>query len=223
MYKILSQIYKNTLTHLILLYSMSFQHTSRVYIFLWILFLSSFATGFLMAQAQKQDPFYYYSQAMQAYQAKNYQLFLENLNKFITPDTRHPHFIYMMASAHALLGDNKNSLQWLTKLSDMGLSYPVATLNDFAKIKNSDEFKTALQVFGKNSRPVRTSTVAYTIPEKDLIPEGITYDAGGKKLYMGSIYKRKVISIDSTGVVKDFIKEGQDGLLGILGMKVDPT
>jgi hypothetical protein len=176
-----------------------------------------------IAQEESQDPFYYYGQAMQAYQAKDYSLFLQKLNKFITPDTKHPYFIYMMASAHALVEDNKKSLEWLTKLADMGLSYPIGSLNDFAGIKNSEEFKTALQAFEKNSQPVRTSTVAYTLAEKDLIPEGVAYDAKGKKLYVGSIHKRKILSIDARGVVKDFITEGQDGLFGVLGMKVDPV
>jgi hypothetical protein len=77
------------------------------------------------------------------------QLVSSKLNKFITPDTKHPYFIYMMASAHALVEDNKKSLEWLTKLADMGLSYPIGSLNDFAGIKNSEEFKTALQAFEK--------------------------------------------------------------------------
>jgi sugar lactone lactonase YvrE len=47
--------------------------------------------------------------------------------------------------------------------------------------------------------------VAYTLAEKDLIPEGVAYDAKGKKLYVGSIHKRKILSIDARGVVKDFI------------------
>jgi hypothetical protein len=108
-----------------------------------------YASRPVIAQEEAQDPFYYYGQAMQAYQAKDYRLFLQELNKFIRPDTKHPHFIYMMASAHALVEDNKKSLEWLTKLADMGLSYPIGSLNDFAAIKNSEEFKTALRAFEK--------------------------------------------------------------------------
>jgi DNA-binding beta-propeller fold protein YncE len=65
--------------------------------------------------------------------------------------------------------------------------------------------------------------VAFTIKEKDLIPEGITYDPVGKHFYVGSIYKRKIVRIGGNGAVSDFTKPGQDDLLEVLGMAVDAT
>jgi len=44
------------------------------------------------------------------------------------------------------------------------------------------------------------------IHEKDLIPEGITYSSNTKSFYLGSLFKTKIIQIDSkTGAYKDFI------------------
>jgi sugar lactone lactonase YvrE len=63
--------------------------------------------------------------------------------------------------------------------------------------------------------------VAFRITEPDLIPEGIAYDPVEKVFYVGSTYKRKIVSVDGRGVVRDFTGEGQDGLWGLLGMKVD--
>jgi hypothetical protein len=63
--------------------------------------------------------------------------------------------------------------------------------------------------------------VAFRIAEPDLIPEGIAYDRVEKVFYVGSTYKRKIVSVDGKGVVRDFTGEGQDGLWGLLGMKVD--
>jgi streptogramin lyase len=63
------------------------------------------------------------------------------------------------------------------------------------------------------------SDVAYTIPEKDLIPEGIAYSNLTGSFYVGSIFKRKIIQVDSkTGSYKDFIAEGTLDLsfLGII-------
>ena len=65
------------------------------------------------------------------------------------------------------------------------------------------------------------SHVAFKIEERELIPEGIAYDSHARTFYIGSTYKRKIVSIDEKGVVRDFTGEGQDGLLGALGMKVD--
>jgi sugar lactone lactonase YvrE len=64
-------------------------------------------------------------------------------------------------------------------------------------------------------------SVAFTLTEKDLIPEGITYDAVDQSFYVGSINKHKVVKISAKGVVRDFISSGQDGVGEVLGMKVD--
>jgi hypothetical protein len=64
-------------------------------------------------------------------------------------------------------------------------------------------------------------SVAFTLPEKDLIPEGIAYNPVDKSFYVGSIHKHKVVKVNSKGVVSDFITSGQDGVGNVLGMKVD--
>jgi DNA-binding beta-propeller fold protein YncE len=64
--------------------------------------------------------------------------------------------------------------------------------------------------------------IAFTIPEKDLIPEGIAHDPTTNKLYVSSTYKRKIIEIDmATGKSKEFIREAQDDIPGVIGMRVD--
>jgi DNA-binding beta-propeller fold protein YncE len=59
--------------------------------------------------------------------------------------------------------------------------------------------------------------VAFRIPERDLIPEGIAYDPVDKNFFLGSIQKSKVIRIALSGKITDFVT---DGLLNVLGMKV---
>jgi hypothetical protein len=63
--------------------------------------------------------------------------------------------------------------------------------------------------------------VAFTITEKDIIPEGIAYDPAEKAFYLSSIFKSKIIKITNGGVVSDFVRTNQDSILQVLGMKVD--
>lgn len=65
------------------------------------------------------------------------------------------------------------------------------------------------------------SRTAFKIGEPDLIPEGIAYDSRTKTFYVGSTYLRKIISIDEKGAARNFTAEAQDGLRGVLGMRVD--
>ncbi len=62
--------------------------------------------------------------------------------------------------------------------------------------------------------------VAFRITEKDLIPEGIAYDATSKNFFVSSIHKNKIIRIDERHKVTDFIKSGKEGIGQVLGMKV---
>lgn len=61
-----------------------------------------------------------------------------------------------------------------------------------------------------------------TIPEPDMIPEGIAFDPATKILYVGSIRKRKIVAVSPEGRVSDFVSSARDGLWSVLGMKIDP-
>jgi len=65
------------------------------------------------------------------------------------------------------------------------------------------------------------STIAFTVAEKDLFPEGIAYDSKTKLFFVSSIQKNKVIAVDSKNTCFDFVKQGQDSMFRSLGMKVD--
>lgn len=65
------------------------------------------------------------------------------------------------------------------------------------------------------------SSLAFTVAEKDLFPEGITYDPQTEHFFLSSIGKAKIVAVDKTGKKTDFIGPRQDGMLLGLGMKVD--
>jgi hypothetical protein len=63
-------------------------------------------------------------------------------------------------------------------------------------------------------------TIAFRIPEKDLIPEGIAHDPAEDVFYLGSIHKSKILKITKAGKISDFVSSGETGLKQVLGMKV---
>jgi DNA-binding beta-propeller fold protein YncE len=62
--------------------------------------------------------------------------------------------------------------------------------------------------------------IAFEIPEKDLIPEGIAFDPLTKDFYISSIFKNKIVKISKQGV-SNFIESDQDGFMGGVGLHVD--
>jgi len=61
----------------------------------------------------------------------------------------------------------------------------------------------------------------FLIDEVDLIPEGVAVHNATGIIYVGSTYKRKIIQIDPTGKVSDFLPQEKDGIWSVLGMEVD--
>jgi len=76
-------------------------------------------------------------------------------------------------------------------------------------------------IFTISCNEIKDGEAYFSITEKDLIPEGITYSSTTNSFYLSSVYKTKIIQVDAeTGSFKDFISsESID--LRFLGMIVD--
>ncbi len=68
---------------------------------------------------------------------------------------------------------------------------------------------------------VNNSSIAFTIPEKDLLPESIAYDNLKEEFYVGSTRKGKIIKVSKDGSKQDFITSKKEGLWMIIGMEID--
>jgi len=64
------------------------------------------------------------------------------------------------------------------------------------------------------------SELAFTVQEKDLLPENVAYDPTEKNFYVSSTRKGKIVKIDQSGKTSDF-STSTDGLWQVIGMKVD--
>lgn len=62
--------------------------------------------------------------------------------------------------------------------------------------------------------------VIHEIEEKDVIPEGITFSAARNSFFVSSIFKNKIIEISKKGT-RDFIKNGEGGFMGGVGLHID--
>ncbi|GAA4275157.1 SMP-30/gluconolactonase/LRE family protein [Aquimarina gracilis] len=72
-----------------------------------------------------------------------------------------------------------------------------------------------------SSQSLNNSDIAFTIPEKDLLPESIAYDSINKEFYIGSTRKGKIVKVLENGIHQDFILSKQDGLWMVIGIKID--
>jgi hypothetical protein len=91
----------------------------------------------------------------------------------------------------------------------------------FAPMKGTPEFHKLIERVHRRYPVVHRAHVAFTIREKDLIPEGLAVNRTTGALYMGSLHLRKIVKITKDGDVSDFVKTGQYNLGPICGLKVD--
>lgn len=80
------------------------------------------------------------------------------------------------------------------------------------------EILSVLLCFWAPSLPAQQA--AFTVPESDLIAEGITLDSKTGDFYISSIHKNKIVRVRQ-GVASDFITSGEHGFMGGVGLHVD--
>ncbi|HSP33039.1 MAG TPA: SMP-30/gluconolactonase/LRE family protein [Thermoanaerobaculia bacterium] len=145
---------------------------------------------------------------------------IEQLRNAINEDPTDGARIYVFAQYLDKTGDTAEALQWLRELERLGWTHGVND-HDFVHLRDSREYRTiAARLNGREPHVVR-STTAFTIPQRDLIPEGIAYDAATGDFYVSSIHLRKIVRVTPDGQSSDFIAPAQDGIFGALGLKVD--
>jgi hypothetical protein len=139
----------------------------------------------------------------------------------VAPD--HPGLVFSLARARARTGDRAGALAALEKAAAMGFALDAPGDAPIRKLAPADRsrFEGVFARIRENRRPVAAARERFTTAERDLIPEGVAWDDAGRRLFVSSLYKRKVVVIDDSGAARDFVVEGAGGLWQVLGMKVD--
>lgn len=177
----------------------------------------------LFAQQEVQQARELVRMALKHHKEKNYTAYLEALEKAVKLRPNHPELTYNYACALALTGNKKAALAELNKFADFGVVIAdPAKDEDLVSIKEAPEFESILKKIEKSRLPIGQTETAFKFSEKDLITEGLAYDQEEKTFYVGSVRKRKILSIDKNGKVADFTSSQQDGLWGVFGMQIDP-
>lgn len=164
------------------------------------------------------DPF---GAAQAAWERRDYPVFLQNMGRVVEGVGKQPALLLQMARAHALAGDTTAALAVLRDLAAMQLPHRLQKDTAFAALQGSPAFGQVAAELARNAQPALRSQAGFVIRDRALIPEGIAYDPATKSFFVGSLAQRKIIRVNAKGLAKDFTQAGQDGLLAVLGLRVD--
>ena len=158
--------------------------------------------------------------ATAGYRAKDYPQFLLQMETANRNRPNHPRLIYNLGTAYALNGRVEDALASFERLTKMGLAYRFDKDEDLVSLNSNARFKEIVAASTANLRPVNASTKVLELRDKTMIAESVAFDPGSKQFFVGSIHKRKIVSVDANGVEREF-SSPVDGLYAVLGMKVD--
>lgn len=145
---------------------------------------------------------------------------IESLRNAVSADPTDGPRIYVLAQYLDQIHDTTEALKWLGELDRLGWTHGVND-HDFLNSRSKSEYRRIAAALNAREPRVVRSTTAFTIPQRDLVPEGIAWDAATGDFYVSSIYLRKIVRVTPDGKSSDFTREAQDGMYSTLGLKVD--
>lgn len=145
---------------------------------------------------------------------------IDQLGRLAAAEPRNGAILYALAMFHDRAGQPDKALERLRELTRIGWDYALYH-GDFPNTRERPEYREIAAQLQAAMPKVHKARPAFTVRERDLLPEGAAYDPETGSLFLSSIHKRKVVRIDRHGIARNFTGEAQDGLLGGLGMRVD--
>jgi DNA-binding beta-propeller fold protein YncE len=161
-------------------------------------------------------------QAVPLFRRQEYAAARELMRRAYLAWPSQPVYVAGYAAVSARVLDTAATLEALTLLADLGLSADLDGA-EFAGLRAAPALREVARRLAANAAPMAESAVALTLAEPDFFPEGISHDPRSGAWYVGSIRRRKVTRVLPGGAAEDLVREGQDGLWSVLGVRADPV
>jgi len=128
--------------------------------------------------------------------------------------------VYYQAVVHAMLGERDAALAELKTLVGRRLGIVPARGTGFDPLWEDAEFQALRDRLATDEVRTANAPVAFRLSDARLLPEGIAFDPVGRRYYLGSLARRKIVVTDGRGPARDFSQPG-DRLDTVLGLAVD--
>ncbi|MEO8216390.1 MAG: hypothetical protein ABI718_04845 [Acidobacteriota bacterium] len=156
-------------------------------------------------------------EASAALQADDFPLFLQKISAAKDLRPTHPTLLMLYAGALALNGREEDALSQIERVGRMGMVYAPEKEPMFRSLLTSPRFIAATETFRANAAPAGAAKVAFTVPRKGLITEGLARDPVSGTFYVGSVRQHAVFAVKPHRSMTKFVELP----LGAFGMAVD--
>jgi len=171
--------------------------------------------SFFRLQAQTYRD--YYSNTVEAYENKNYELMLSEASKAHRTRPDHQTLIYNLSMAYALNNKTDSANYWLLNLLAIDAKNYNIEKHEFDALKETEEYKDLLAYRKEMMKSVVASDTAFVVNDETLHIEDIAYDNDRDVFLLSSINKRNIYTYQE-GEWKPFFEKSFP--LSITGMAV---
>jgi hypothetical protein len=136
-----------------------------------------------------------------------------------------PGLMLRLAEISLRLGRAAEALAWLERATALGVgSLPPSLETALSEAPEASRRIEPLRArLARNREPLARGVAAFTLAERDLIPESVVFDHADGAFYVGSLRKRKIVRVGRDGRASDLVPTARDGLWAVLGMKLHPS
>lgn len=127
---------------------------------------------------------------------------------------------YLLAVLYAQANDAVSSAAQLEALAQKNWTQGI-DLHDFRPIASDARFRPAAAKLRSKHAKASSGSVAATLNEKGVFPEGIAWDPARKQFYLGDAPGRDIIAVQPSGQTKHLKVSGEKPMYAPLGMRLD--
>jgi len=131
--------------------------------------------------------------------------------------------LYVLAALKQHLGETREALQNLKDCLALKEGFDPSGSPSLGALKGTKEFDDLVATVHRDFPVVSHAKLALASEEKDLIPEGLAYDARQNLFFLSSMHQRKIVVIGADGKAADFVPAGFAHILPVLGIRPDPN
>jgi sugar lactone lactonase YvrE len=131
----------------------------------------------------------------------------------------HADLLFSVARAEGANGNTDAAFELLSEAVRRGGGFDLSVA-EFNTLRVSPRFAAIAMANEHNRTPVARATLFAEIAEPSVVPEGITYDAAGRRFFVGSL-RGSIWQIAMDGKLAPFVKPKGNELREVLGLKVD--